>query len=148
MRRTRLRPHHRPAGFGLLEAIVALALLAGSGMALFSWIQQSLQTATRLRIAEQQAHTIVTAQALIEAVNPAETPEGMLEVAGLTIRWRAELVEPPRRNATFSWGSQGPWLVGLYRLQVTAHDALSGTEVQFFQIRTGQRRTSPVEAGS
>ena len=32
------------AGFALLEAIVALALLAGAGLAMFAWIQQNLQS--------------------------------------------------------------------------------------------------------
>lgn len=38
------RRQHRlgQSGFGLLEAIVALALLSGAGLALFGWIQQNL----------------------------------------------------------------------------------------------------------
>lgn len=140
----RARRGPRPAGFGLLEAIVALALLAGTGMALFSWIEQSLQTATRLRTAEQEARLLLSAQALVETVNPAEQAEGSMQVSGLTVTWRGEPVEPPRRNATFAGGEPGPWQVGLYRLRVSAHDDATAIGVDFVQLRTGLRRLSPI----
>ena len=43
------------SGFGLLEAIVALALLAGTGIALFTWINQNLDAASRLNFLENLA---------------------------------------------------------------------------------------------
>lgn len=141
----RREPQNCSAGFGLLEAIVALALLAGSGMALFSWIQQSLQSATRLRTAEQEARLLLTAQALIETVNPADQSQGSMEVSGVTLRWQAEVVETPRRNVTFSMGEPGPWLVGLYRVRVAAQDREAGAAVDFMQLRTGLRRLGPAE---
>ena len=63
------RMRWRTHGFGLLEAIVALALLSGTGLALFSWINQNLQTASRLRAQEQEARLLLAAQ------------PGLLEVA-------------------------------------------------------------------
>ena len=68
MRRRAERP--RTAGFGLLEAVVALALLAGTGIALFDWINSSLQTASRLRETEQRARTMSSAQAVLVAIKP------------------------------------------------------------------------------
>ncbi len=135
----------RAHGFGLLEAVVALALLAGTGLALFSWIEQSLQSATRLRTAELEARLLRTAQALMESVNPSEQAQGEILVSGLIVRWTGDLVEAPRPNFTSAIGGPGPWLVGLYRLQVSARDDKTATAVQFVQLRTGLHRLSKVE---
>jgi general secretion pathway protein I len=135
----------RHKGFGLLEAIVALALLAGAGLALMSWIQQSLQSATRIRRIEEDARLLLSAQALVELVNPAEQTAGSWQSNGLTITWRSQLVEAPRRNATFLQGNPGPWQVGLYRLIVSARDDASAVNISFVQFRTGLKRLSPPE---
>lgn len=130
-------------GFGLLEAIVALALLSASGLAIFDWISQNLRTATRLQQVDRLARLQLSAQALIDTVNPMLSPDGKLEAPGITVSWRAELLEPARRNATFVDGSGGPWELGLYRLAVTATDA-DAQRVEFTQWRTGMRRLEPV----
>jgi len=127
-------------GFGLLEAIVALALLAGSGLALFSWINQNLQDASRLRRHDQEARLLLSAQALIDTVNPLQTPEGRLELGGLAVSWTAAPVEPPRSNASFTDGVPGPWQVGLFRLQVHAQDRTQAVELRFEQWRVGMQR--------
>lgn len=142
-RRAAIRLRHRrtgPTGFGLLEAIVALALLAGSGIALFGWIEQSLQTATRLRRADQEARLTLAAQALVETVNPLEQTDGSMQVSGLTVRWTGELVEPLRRNSTFAPDVPGAWQVGLYRLRVSADEEATAMHIEFVQLRTGLRR--------
>ncbi len=135
--------HRMVAGFGLLEAIVALALLAGTGIALFAWIEQSLQSATRLRALEQQARLTLNAQALVETINPAEQPEGSLDASGVRVHWQAEPVEPPQRNTTALVDMPGPWQIGLYRVQVDAQDVAGDTQVAFMQLRTGLRRMAP-----
>ena len=132
-------------GFGLLEAIVALALLAGTGVALFSWINQNLQAASRLRVHEQQAHLLLSAQALIETVNPMQSPSGQLEAGDLALTWESDVLAPPQANATLNpERPAGPWLVGLYRLQVQARDRKQGVQLQFEQWRVGTRRTQPL----
>ena len=138
------RRRARSSGFGLLEAIVALTLLAGTGMALFSWINQNLQSASRLRLHQQESRLLLSAQALIDTVNPMQSPQGRLEVGGVAVAWEAEALEPARDNATFSPGVAGPWQVGLYRLRVHAQDSVQGVELQFEQWRVGTRRLQPV----
>ena len=128
------------AGFALLEAIVALALLAGTGLALFSWIQQNLQSASRLRLHEQEARLLNSAQGLVQLVNPMARPEGALDAGDLRIQWRAELLEPERRNHTFGDLAEGPFRVGLYRLDVQARDLRQQVEVRFTQWQVGTRR--------
>ena len=135
----------RQRGFGLLEAIVALALLAGTGLALLSWIQQSLQSATRMRVTEQEARLLMSAQAMVELLNPAEQPEGSWQSNGLTLAWQSQPVEPPRRNATYLEGVPGPWQVGLYRMTVNARDEVSAVRITFVQFRPGLKRLAKAE---
>jgi general secretion pathway protein I len=132
------------AGFGLLEAIVALTLLAGTGVALFTWINQNLDAASRLRVHEQRAQLLLSAQALVDTVNPMQAPTGQLEAGDLVLSWQAEAIEPPRANATFNpERPAGPWQVGLYRVQVQARDRKRGTELEFEQWRVGSHRAVP-----
>lgn len=132
--------HAAQRGFGLLEAIVALTLLAGAGMALFAWIQQNLQSASRLRQHEQEARLLLSAQSLAQLVNPMATPTGTLEAGELRIQWRAVLQEPERRNLSFGGSVEGPFRLGLYHLEITALDRRQAIQVQFRQLQVGMRR--------
>ena len=127
----------------MLEAVVALTLLAGTGVALFSWINQNLQTASRLRLLEQESRLLLSAQTLVDTVNPLLTPTGRLEVGGVSVSWQSEALEPPHANAAFSEGITGPWQVGLYRLRVQAQDSVQGVALTFEQWRIGTRRLQP-----
>ena len=142
------RPVRVRRGFGLLEAIVALTLLASTGMALFAWIQQNLQAASRVRTIEQEAQLQLNAQTLLVGVNPMLRPSGTMQVSGLSLRWEAQPLEPPQRNLGFTGGVAGPWLVGLYRLDVRARDERLGTEVRFEQWLVGTRRIAEAPQGA
>jgi general secretion pathway protein I len=128
----------RSRGFGLLEAIVALTILASSGLALFAWIQQNLQTAARLKLKEQQAALILNAQALLETVNPSAAPSGEIVQGALAVRWSGSLIEPARPNAGFAAPATGDWMVGLYRLQVRASEG--AVEAEFSMLKAGTQR--------
>jgi general secretion pathway protein I len=135
----------RPRGFALLEAIVALTLLAGVGMALFAWIQQNLQDASRLRQRELEARLLISAQSLVQTVEPMGRPEGALDAGDLRVQWRAEIVEPTRRNQPFSDEAVGPFRMGLYRLDVQAQDLRNGVRVGFVQLQVGMQRDTVTE---
>lgn len=132
-------------GFGLLEAIVALTLLATSGLTLFSWVQQNMQTAARLSQTQARARLILDAQALLQTVNPSKERVGERQVASLRVTWTSEPLEPLHASATLMPPTTGPWLMGLYRVEVRAQDATSGASAEFATQRMGWRRT--VEAG-
>jgi len=136
-------------GFGLLEAIVALTLLAGTGMVLFAWIHQSQDSLQRLRRTEQRARLQIEAVELLQAVNPAEKERGQLDQAGLHLQWTAELVEAPRGNASFAPPNVGPWLLGLYRVKVHAQSSQDASlAVDFEQLLVGRQRLRPSLSGS
>lgn len=141
MNSVRARP---PRGVALLEVIVALVLLAGSGAALFAWINQNLRSAARLAETDARARLMLNALELVDQLNPAEQPEGEREVARLHVSWRASVVQPLRSNVV-PGGAPGVWLIGLYQVQVQARVAGAGPSVEFAVVKTGwQRQSGPV----
>lgn len=129
-------------GFGLLESIVALTILASTGMALFAWINQNLETASRLKQRDQEARLQLSALELIENINPMSRGEGKVEQPPLKLEWSAELIEPVRANTTFLTGVAGPWKVGLYRMRVKVSDETHGLALDFTQLKVGTQRTT------
>lgn len=135
-------------GIALLEAIVALALLSGAGLALFAWINQNLETASRLGDRLRTLQMQANAQALVESVNPAVQPQGEMSTAGMRVRWKATLVEPMRSNAAFAHGQPGEWRLGLYRLDVEVSSPSGADALRFSQLQAGWvSRSRPDERG-
>ncbi len=135
-----LQAPNRGRGFGLLEAIVALALLAGTGLALFAWINQNLQAASRVAVVEAESRLTLTALSVVNAMDPMRQPTGRVELGAITVNWRARELETPRRNRGFGAAAEGAWLIGLYRVEVEAREQASGTQVRFDVTRVGTRR--------
>jgi general secretion pathway protein I len=104
-------------GFTLLEAIVALAILAAAGMALFAAMSQSLQMVERAQQAREVDTALRNALAWSERINPMLKPDGETELADWTLRWHSEPIEPPRDGATPSL-QPGLYQVGLYRMRL------------------------------
>jgi len=100
-------------GFTLLEAIVALVLIATTGMALFSWINTNLLNLQRVQSFQQRHDAIQSALAFIEAVNPLEKPTGKETVGSYVITWQAETLKPPQYGISH-FGNIGIFHVGLY----------------------------------
>ena len=126
-------------GFGLLEAIVALVLLAGSGAALFAWINQNLAAASRVAQARQTAQLSLSAQALLEGVNPALEPSGQRALSSLSVSWTSQAAQPLRDGSSFSPGLVSNWQLGLYRTEVSAEDRVSGARLSFTLLKLGVR---------
>lgn len=113
-----MRPDRRRArGFTLLEAIVALAILAAAGMALFAAMSQSLQMVRRAQQAREADAALRNALAWTETINPMESPRGEQALGEWVLRWRSDPVEPPRAGAT-GFLQPGLYQVGLYRMHL------------------------------
>lgn len=110
-------PETRARGFSLLEAIVALAILAGAGLALFASMSQSLQMVGRAERAREADLALRNALAWVERINPMESPDGTRQIGGYVLHWRAQPLEPPRDGAT-GYLLPGLHEVGLYRMQL------------------------------
>lgn len=110
---------HRSAqrGFSLLEAIVALTILATVGMALFAAMSQSTQMIARAENARRVDSAVRNAAAWMASVNPAETPQGEQQLGDVTLRWSSDLVEP-MHDAMTGYLQPGLYQVGLYDVRL------------------------------
>lgn len=104
-------------GFTLLEAVVALAILAAAGLALFAAISQSVQMLGRAERAREIDAAMRNVLAVLEDIDPMQAPSGERRIGSFELRWRAEPIEPVRDNAT-GYLQPGLYEVGLYRLEL------------------------------
>ncbi|QCO67071.1 prepilin-type N-terminal cleavage/methylation domain-containing protein [Luteimonas yindakuii] len=125
-----MRPDQR--GFSLLEAVVALAILAAAGLALFAAMSQSMQMVGRAEDSRTADAAMRNALAWVEQLNPTESPKGELQFPPYTVSWTSTLLEPARPSAT---GYLAPGLhdVGLHRLQLTLRR--DGALIREFDVR-------------
>lgn len=107
----------RARGFTLLEAVVALAILAAAGMALFASVSQSMQMLQRADTARAQDGALRNALALLEQVNPMERPSGTERLGRMEVRWTSTPVEP-ERDTTTGYLQPGLHRVGLYDVKL------------------------------
>jgi general secretion pathway protein I len=110
---------NRSRGFSLIEAIVALALIATLGAALFAWIAASLSSLARAEEAAAQNDARLNVLAYMQAVNPMQRPEGRADFGDLRIEWRARPVREPQDQIGYP-GGIGLYQVALYDTTVIA----------------------------
>lgn len=110
----------RQHGFSLLEAIVALVLVASTGMALLDWINSNLITLQRVGAVQQRQAAIRNALTFMELVNPLLEPKGQADLEVYTIRWHAQPVELPKEGIS-TLGYMSLYRVGLYDTEVSVY---------------------------
>lgn len=114
----------RQAGFGLLEAIVALTLFAGAGMALFSWINANIARAAQLQERSESAQAQLLVLAWVQALNPAQQPSGSADLGpGVHIRWSSQQTSPRQQAAPPPGGVSSPFELAMFEVQVTLEQA-------------------------
>ena len=113
-----VRTEYRQAGFGLLEALVALVLLSSIGFTLLAWVQQNLDTVQRMRgfYAEQEARRNLAEW--VHALNPMETPSGEVRLGALRLSWKSELKGEKVSQTGYPQGI-GLYDVALYDVSLT-----------------------------
>jgi len=104
-------------GFSLLEAIVAMTILATVGLALFAAMSQATQMTARAERARRADSALRNAAAWMQSVNPALTPEGEQKLGDVVVRWSSEPIEPVR-DAMTGYLQPGLYQVGLYRVRL------------------------------
>lgn len=106
----------RESGFTLLEAIVALAILAAGAMALFAALNGALRSIERAEAAARLDTATENAVDWLEVVNPMNEPHGEVVLGDYTMRWRSEPVVGPTDNLT-AYLQPGLYQVGLYAIE-------------------------------
>ena len=107
------------AGFTLLEAIVALTVMAIALIPLITFIGQSADQLARAGEANERSLVTQSALALIEPVNPMAEPEGTLPLDDeIAVSWRTSDIAPPTEGAILGTQLNG-YRIGFYGVTVT-----------------------------
>ena len=110
--------NRRQHGFTLIEAIVALVLMATTGMALFGWINSNIVTLSRVQEINAQSAATVNAVEYMNSVNPMISPEGQIDLGSFRLLWKAEVVTDLRDGAGYPYGIS-LYQLGMYQTKVT-----------------------------
>jgi general secretion pathway protein I len=106
----------REAGFTLLEAIVAIALLGALLVPLYTLMSRNLDGLVRVGQANLQSEVTLNALAVLDTVNPMERPEGSVALGTYLLRWRSAALTTPVDGVGFPAG-QSLYQVAMYRTQ-------------------------------
>lgn len=107
----------RQGGFTLLEAIVALVLIATTGMALFGWVNSNVIALQRVQSGNARDAATLNALQYLQNVNPMETPEGEVGLGDYRLRWKALATTEPRDGAGYPSGLS-LYQLAMYQTQV------------------------------
>ena len=126
-----LMNYKKSQGFSLLEAIVALTIMATFGIAIFSWINGLLISVDKIeRNYARDAITRNVAEYLSD-INVMDHPNGDISLGRHQIRWSSSLVEPIKAGKSFT-GSSNEFMVGLYQTDaVVSEGSLQVTKISF-----------------
>ena len=104
-------------GFSLLEAIVALVLISTSGMALFSWINNTLVGLNHALVSNQRKQYRQNALALMQQINPLEQKTGEIKTPEFVLSWQSTALTPIKQEID-SFGIPGSFAMSLYESKV------------------------------
>lgn len=128
------RRDRKQHGFTLIEAIVALVLIATTGMALFSWINSNIITLNRVREINAENAATLNAVEYMHNINPMTSPEGQTNLGSYRLSWKAEATTDPRDGANYHFGIS-LYQLGMYQTKITVQK----TDGQFWFAFTLQQ---------
>ena len=108
-------PARKSTGFTLLEAVVAMAIFAAAGMALYALFNANLISLGRAQDVTAQLPTVHRAMEYLSAIDPVQQPTGQIELGGYDVTWSSRLMEPVRESQT-AQGFRGYHELGLYEI--------------------------------
>ncbi|MGE3477276.1 MAG: hypothetical protein AB7H70_15845 [Rhodospirillaceae bacterium] len=114
-----MRRHTASAGFTLLEAIVALTVMAAALIPLITFIAQSSDQLMRAADANERSIVSQSVLALMDPINPMAEPEGTLPLdEEISVSWKSETIVPPNDGAIVGTLLPG-FRVGFYGVSVS-----------------------------
>jgi general secretion pathway protein I len=121
-------------GFTLLEAIVALAILASLGATLFAWVNSNIMALSRVKDVNARSDAQVNIVEFMGGVNPMERPQGVADFGPYRINWAAARQTDPQDNAGYPAGA-GLYQVALYATRIRV---LRADETEWFEFTLRQ----------
>jgi len=104
-------------GVSLLEAIVALAIFAAAGLALFAAMSQSVRMLDRADRARRIDAAMRNGLAVVQALDLMRDTRGEAPIGDFQLRWTATPLEAPRPGAT-GYLQPGYFDIGLYSVRM------------------------------
>lgn len=104
-------------GFTFIEAIVAMAIVGMAALPILLLISQSLDQLTRSADANERASAMQSAIAIIDPINPMNTPSGETSMGTISFTWTSELLVAPNDGEQFGAGLAG-YIVGFYKVKI------------------------------
>ncbi len=133
---------HAQAGFSLLEALVAVAIIAAALLPLLALQGQLTRTVLAVERAGAGAEDMTSALSYLRTLNPTMKPEGTEQLGGAVLSWTAQPVSE-ERPALDQGGGPGRFMMQLYDIDAAiAYD--DGRRVEFSVRALGWRPTAPV----
>ncbi len=133
------------AGFSVLEAIIAIAILAVAFLPLLALQGQMSRTTIALERNAELMSVKRSALAYLQTLNPMRDPKGNLDLGAAVMHWDARPISP-ERPVSNKGGGKGRFVVALYDVQVTL--TFDGQRTQSFNVHaTGWRAVSPFLSG-
>jgi type II secretory pathway pseudopilin PulG len=144
------RPNAGEAGFTLLEGLVAIALLAGTMVAIFALVGSILDSASRVGRSNASVQLTLNALEVMAAVNPMAQESGKIDLGPYSVAWTSAPAAPIVDRA----GSL--YQIGLFDTQVRVEDGPGEALASFTLRQVGYRRVrdpvsilgEPAAAGS
>lgn len=107
----------KQAGFTLLEALVALTLLAVVGGGLLAWVSGAYKNIERIEHAERRLEAGAVALAYFDLLNPTAAPGGNVQLGPYRLEWRSVPISETRPTVGRHTGALGVHDVTLYRIE-------------------------------
>ncbi len=133
MRRAGFRMRSQ-SGFSLLEAIVAMVVMATGLLALYAWLSTNTHSLVRVQEHARTLEDARSALALVETVNPMKEPTGERTLGDLVVSWTSRPVVDTR-HGTGGGTDTTPTVfdLGLYEMEVRVQR--DAREIKTFTVR-------------
>jgi type II secretory pathway pseudopilin PulG len=127
------------AGFSLLEGLVAIALLAGTMVAIFALVGGILNSANNVGRSNQTVQVTLNALEVMTTVNPMLQGLGKIDLGTYTVSWKSAATTPVSDGTGYPRGIS-LYQLALYETDIRVEDQ-PGTLLAAFKLRqVGYRR--------
>lgn len=109
--------HRREAGFTLIEAMVAVAVLLTALVPLYLLINSVTESAFRLDQANRRAEIEADALNIMSTVNPMDKPAGSIDLGPYAVRWSTKPTIEPIDGSNYPAGISA-FKIGLFEAAI------------------------------